>query len=349
MSSRPPEQEAFLQAILAAPDDDAPRLVYADWLEEHGATAAERARAEFIRGQIELAALGPPRGPARVSLSEFVAYGWIKLRLSLSTEEPRRTLEDRQKELLRAHGGRWAAQLFGLVDEVWFARGFPEEVRLLVLQFCRHGEELLSRAPILRVRVNRPHCSVSPREVSELTSCSHLGRVRALILSETHLGDDGLRELVSSPHLRRLAELHLVCNALTARGMEALAESPHLAGLRSLELGANRIGDEGLATIARATSLPRLSHLKVSSNHVGDVGVMALAASPHFPELRSLWLIHNQFTDAGLAALAESPHLENLEVLAIFGNRFDRRRWGFKALHKRFGKRLLAKYHDMFR
>jgi uncharacterized protein (TIGR02996 family) len=42
--------EAFLQAILESPDDDAPRLVYADWLDEHG----DPARAEFIRLQCRL-------------------------------------------------------------------------------------------------------------------------------------------------------------------------------------------------------------------------------------------------------------------------------------------------------
>jgi uncharacterized protein (TIGR02996 family) len=41
----------FLAAIRAAPDDDAPRLVYADWLDEHG----QSARAEFIRVQCLLA------------------------------------------------------------------------------------------------------------------------------------------------------------------------------------------------------------------------------------------------------------------------------------------------------
>src|SRR5262249_29199298 len=46
-------QDAFLRAILDAPDDDAPRLVYADWLDEHGETE----RAEFIRVQITLASL----------------------------------------------------------------------------------------------------------------------------------------------------------------------------------------------------------------------------------------------------------------------------------------------------
>src|SRR3954447_18033797 len=42
---------ALLAAIRAAPDDDAPRLIYADWLDEHG----QPERAEFIRVQCELA------------------------------------------------------------------------------------------------------------------------------------------------------------------------------------------------------------------------------------------------------------------------------------------------------
>lgn len=45
--------DQFLQTIIANPDDDAPRLVFADWLEEQG----ECERAEFIRVQVELALL----------------------------------------------------------------------------------------------------------------------------------------------------------------------------------------------------------------------------------------------------------------------------------------------------
>ncbi len=37
--------DALLQAVLERPGDDAPRLVYADWLDEHG----ESDRADFIR------------------------------------------------------------------------------------------------------------------------------------------------------------------------------------------------------------------------------------------------------------------------------------------------------------
>jgi uncharacterized protein (TIGR02996 family) len=42
--------DAFLQAILESPDDDTPRLVYADWLDEHD-------RDEFIHMQGLLARL----------------------------------------------------------------------------------------------------------------------------------------------------------------------------------------------------------------------------------------------------------------------------------------------------
>ena len=45
------DHAAFIAAIKAAPDDDAPRLIFADWLDERG----ESERAEFIRVQCELA------------------------------------------------------------------------------------------------------------------------------------------------------------------------------------------------------------------------------------------------------------------------------------------------------
>src|SRR5262245_4046089 len=43
------EREAFIEAIAAHPDEDTPRLVFADWLQENG----EADRAEFIRFQYE--------------------------------------------------------------------------------------------------------------------------------------------------------------------------------------------------------------------------------------------------------------------------------------------------------
>jgi uncharacterized protein (TIGR02996 family) len=56
--------DAFLQAVLAEPDDDAPRLIFADWLEERGDP-----RGAFIRLQCALERIGPV-DPARLDLED---------------------------------------------------------------------------------------------------------------------------------------------------------------------------------------------------------------------------------------------------------------------------------------
>ena len=53
------ERDAFLQAIRDSPDDDTPRLVFADWLTENG----DADRGEFIRVQCELARRWPLAPP----------------------------------------------------------------------------------------------------------------------------------------------------------------------------------------------------------------------------------------------------------------------------------------------
>ena len=45
------DRDALLRAICDNPEDDAPRLIYADWLDEHG----DPRQAEFIREHIALA------------------------------------------------------------------------------------------------------------------------------------------------------------------------------------------------------------------------------------------------------------------------------------------------------
>jgi len=72
---------AFIRTISDAPDDDGPRLVLADWLEEHG----DCDRAEFIRNGIELANGG--------HLPSFME---TNLRL-------------RQSQLIMEHGAEWFA------------------------------------------------------------------------------------------------------------------------------------------------------------------------------------------------------------------------------------------------
>jgi uncharacterized protein (TIGR02996 family) len=43
------EKDAFVNAIIDSPEDDTPRLIFADWLDENG----EPERAEFVRAQVD--------------------------------------------------------------------------------------------------------------------------------------------------------------------------------------------------------------------------------------------------------------------------------------------------------
>lgn len=52
--------DALYRAIVQQPGEDTPRLLYADALDERGAPG-DAERAEFVRLQMELAAIGPPR------------------------------------------------------------------------------------------------------------------------------------------------------------------------------------------------------------------------------------------------------------------------------------------------
>ena len=80
------EHQGFLRTILEDPEDDTHRLIYADWLEEHG----DCDRAEFIRVQCELE-------PIRDRY-----------------EIPRAAeLHQREEALVRAHNETWLGKLPG--------------------------------------------------------------------------------------------------------------------------------------------------------------------------------------------------------------------------------------------
>src|SRR5436309_1823467 len=96
----PTTQAAFLADILEHAEDDTPRLVFADWLDDHG----DHDRAEFIRLQIETA--------------------------RLSQDEPRRAaLVQRTKMLLNAHRKTWLQEVAAWARPgAWFDRGFVARV-----------------------------------------------------------------------------------------------------------------------------------------------------------------------------------------------------------------------------
>src|SRR5687767_4232018 len=100
------DEQALLDEIAARPGDDAPRLVYADWLDDHG----EPDRAELIRLQCRMADM------------DHLGNEWQRL-------EP---LRERAEALLRKHRRRWLEVLpaWARKAEQGFDRGFPASLHL---------------------------------------------------------------------------------------------------------------------------------------------------------------------------------------------------------------------------
>ncbi len=97
------DDKPFLKAICEYPDDDAPRLVYADWLEERG----EADRAEFIRVQCEMKVVAGQVNDVRKKIESGRRGLSPPERLLRKSEK----LRDRERALLLANHYRWLPNL----------------------------------------------------------------------------------------------------------------------------------------------------------------------------------------------------------------------------------------------
>src|SRR3954452_1713404 len=122
------DEDALLSAIAAHPEEDTPRLMYADWLDEHG----KPRRAEFIRVQIELARL---EHLPRAALDRHV------------------DLFRRNQELIDGHRAELLGAAFPASAGVEFRRGFAGEVTLSVFHFHQLRDALGAMRPLPRVAV----------------------------------------------------------------------------------------------------------------------------------------------------------------------------------------------------
>jgi uncharacterized protein (TIGR02996 family) len=142
------DADALLAAILAEPERDDVRLVFADWLEEHG----EPARAELIRVQVAL---------ARYDWRHCGGYYCDTYDDGTTTHRDCRgiRLGVRERELLA-----WACDW--LVPAGWvalregdapvgrslrFRRGFAESVACPLADWLAHGPAVVRRQPVARV------------------------------------------------------------------------------------------------------------------------------------------------------------------------------------------------------
>jgi uncharacterized protein (TIGR02996 family) len=214
-------EQAFLADVLDHPDDDAPRLVFADWLDENG----DADRAEFIRAQIELARcpVGDPRH------EEANQREWaIRQRYLPSFKQ---TLP----------GGR---DLGHLRIRPW--RGFGAIVYCTAGYFLKLGPRAFRVMPIQHAEL---YC-VSPQQLSKLVRSRLLAKLRTLEIDEGGRDAAGARLLADCPHLAGLRELTFRGWAPFGEdGARALAGSPHLANLKVLRLRSDLASEKGVAIL----------------------------------------------------------------------------------------------------
>jgi uncharacterized protein (TIGR02996 family) len=272
--------EALLQAILAEPEDEAARLVYADWLDENGGPA-EQARAEFIRVQCELARLpeGDPRG---------------------------KELRAREKALWTANRDPWQQDIPEELrrKNVQFRRGFLEEVHLPPKVWARHGEGLFGRHPIHRVRLER---TLNRKDAAAVAVNPYLARVRVLALVRCEFREplQTLRILFATPFLSGLRRLEVRKSYFGSRELGVLAEGPLLGRLRELILEGNTLSPKAGQALGETDKVANLTELSLANNLLGDAGARALAASPHLGALRHLDLRGVRLGEGAKAALRE--------------------------------------------
>jgi uncharacterized protein (TIGR02996 family) len=295
-------EDAFVADILEHQDDDGPRLIFADYLEDAG----DADRAEFIRVQCRRAAGGA---------DEVL-------------------LRRRAEGLLQAHWDDWVGPLGALVgesrQEPWlrggyhpealykFRRGFVYVLDLPARRFLDHGAEILRLAPLRQVRLH----GAGPL-AAELAGCVHLGRLERIDFTDyfdAPVDAGAMKALAGSPHLGCLRGLGLYRNNIGDGGLAALAGAAWLPGVAVLELGENGLSAAGLRQLA-GTALPfRPVRLALAANALGDEGAAALAASPVLARVTTLSLARCNIGPAGARALADSPHLGGLRRLELEGN-----------------------------
>lgn len=308
------DRAALLAAIRANPDEDTPRLAYADFLDEHGAepppvgaprpdrfTPAERGafEAEYIRVQCRLAQ-HPFDAPDYVEL----LHREFDLARLLHLDDPQRLTElpglsyDRRSLEGIPTRYRWGQYRRGLLDE---------------LAVDRTWEMTTADIPALE-GVLEAHLKTHPARTLGVNFRADLGALAAFLklpvleafrgLTIDREGDDN--EATEADEVLRL-----------------VAASPRLAKFQSLELVTPFTG-EGLRALAGAR-FDHLTRLKLKSAGLGAAGVLALAAAPWSRRIRELslngdsWYETVRVNDETFAAIGrlDAPDLVSLHIESV--------------------------------
>ena len=202
--------DALFSAILAEPDADMPRLMYADWLDEHG----QPERAEFIR-----------------------------IQCMADADE---AAEVRAAELEEQNRAKWLAGLPRFPKADWgFRRGFPESLDAPGELFLdRYGA--FARVPWLRFLSLHDLFSSQVRDLANREWGPRWAELELQAHPLIGLGGNGhdgtvaVAVIANCPRVRQLRRLQLSLFEMTPNALFVLLTSPHLDGLKTLQIEGNR-------------------------------------------------------------------------------------------------------------
>jgi len=277
-------EHAFLDSIWDDLDDDATKLIFADWLDER-----DDWRSWLLRWQVE-------RNRHGFWTAEFrELHGQIRRHLFQHGRDWRRPLDRYHLQYSDGTGLLWLrlspADLLRL-PEPRTADGVCRWVTEVTVDSPYLNDVLtaLERGPRVRLFLN--FSQNDQADLGRLVAARGLDRVRSLDLTFCRHRTGDLDRLLAASGLASLQYLFLghAVGPGVANAVEALCQARHLTNLRGLDLAKCGLG-------------------------VGHVE--ALAQAPGLEGLTALYLEENRFGDAGLAALAASPHLKRLQVLNV--------------------------------
>jgi uncharacterized protein (TIGR02996 family) len=296
----PPGWEPFLAAINANLDDNTPRLVFADWLQENG----DEDRAEFIRIQCELASVHPK-------------WEYLDVQKRLFTPH-HHAANERQKQLRIANFDRWVGSFpkWAKPTTLSFRRGFAHYFAPTALQWLKDGEHVRRQSATEQLTIAHTN-SRACKPWRELFTSSTLVGLKLIEL--TDLDSDGARMLANSPALDSLSALgfgKLGKWEICAETSSALVSSPRLTKLRKLWVTSNYIGDAVATALVSSPHIPELEELQLLCTALGSKGFVALLASPKLDRLRRFNVQGNGLGDSDIRALVQS-RLLSLEELNL--------------------------------
>ncbi len=249
-----PEIPAFNRAMLANPDDDLPRLVFADWMDENCPdTDVNRAvrrsvthpaeREQWVSVQPLGIALSLVRGRNRISL--------------LDEAQPAAAVMSLWRKM-------WVGAIaFGNVKHNtalrWIQDTGMESVESVEFLFCESGEQLAALLSSRRLRSLKSlelECGRNGAEMIRVLGESEvLPQLTALSLGGFGFQGESLRALWRSRRVRGLKALSLRWSSITAETFESLATSPNLRGLVQLTFTGTQVGLNDAATLANSPYL----------------------------------------------------------------------------------------------